>query len=234
MKIKEEEIIQKNNLFNNNLYFIKYNNHKVALYKDDKLYILGKNNSLNEIPYKDSNVFSWYTGYKNDSDILELMKSENIDSLYKKAQEDILSSRPVYAAGFLSENERNNILLEFSNNIPKDWKIICHHMTMNLGKLQEKDKHLLSKEFKSQVTHLGIDKDIGIMALKILTDIPSKNNHKHITLALKEGVKPFMSNKIEEWKEIEHFDISLKVGEFLMNETISYGKEKNKKNKLKP
>lgn len=234
MKIKEEEIIQKNNLFNNNLYFIKYNNHKVALYKEDKLYILGKNNSLKEIPYEESNIFSWYTDYKNDADILELMKSDNINYLYTKAQEDILSNRPLYTAGFLSDNDKNNILMQFSNSIPEDWKIICHHMTMNLGKLQEKDKPLLGKEFKSQVTHLGIDEDIGIMALKIFTDIPSKNTHKHITLALKEGAKPFMSNKIEEWNKIEPFDISLKVGEFLTNETISYGKEKNKKNKLKP
>lgn len=233
MKIQKEEIIHKDNLFNDNLYFIKYNNHKVALYRESKLYILGKNNTLKEIPYEESNIFAWYSDYSKNSEILELMQSENIDTLYKKAQEKMLAERPKYAAGFLSEEDKKKILTHFSKDIPKDWTTICHHMTMNLGRLQEKDKHLLGKEFKSKITHLGIDKDIGIMALKIDTDIPSKNEHKHITLALKEGTKPFRSNDIQEWIEIEPLEISLKVGEFLTNQTISYGKENKKKNKFK-
>ncbi len=233
MKIHKEEVIHKDNLFNNNLYFIKYNNHKVALYREDKLYVLGKNNTLKEIPYEESNIFAWYSDYSRNSEILELMQAENIDTLYKKTQEKMLSERPKYAAGFLSEEDKKKILTHFSENIPENWKTICHHMTMNLGRLQEKDKHLLGKEFKSKITHLGINKDIGIMALKIDTDIPSKNEHKHITLALKEGTKPFRSNDIQEWIEIEPLEISLKVGEFLTNQNISYGKENKKKNKLK-
>lgn len=233
MKIQKEEIIHKDNLFNNNLYFIKYNNHKVALYRESKLYVLSKNNTLQEIPYEESNVFSWYSDYSRNSEVLELMKADNIDSLYKKAQEKMLGERPKYAAGFLSEEDKKKILTHFSNDIPEDWKVICHHMTINLGRLQEKDKHLLGKECKSTITHLGIDKDIGIMALKVETDIPSKNVNKHITLALKEGVKPFRSNDITEWNKVEPLEISLKVGEFLMNQTISYGKQKKNKNKLK-
>jgi hypothetical protein len=233
MKIQNAEILKKENLFNNNLYFIKYQNHKVALFREEELYILDKNEKLKKISYEQSNIFSWYTDYEKSSEIIDLMKSSDIESLYDKEKNNLLDIRPNYTAAFLEDEDKKKIIDNFSSYIEKDWNIVCHHMTMNLGRIKEKDLHLLNKEKQATVTHIGIDLEECIIALKLETDIPSMNEIKHITLCLKENTKAFKSNFIKNWEKVEDFKINLKVGEFLNNQTISYGQDKNNINKPK-
>lgn len=228
MKIQSAEVIQKENLFNNNIYFIKYQNHKVALYRENKLFVLNKDNSFKEIPYEESNVFSWYTDYMRNSDIQQFMKVDNIEDLHKKALQEVLALRPKYSAGFLNDEDKKKLLDKYSAHIPESWNVVCHHMTMHLGRLKEEQYNLRGITKEATVTHVGVLEDL-VVAFKIETDIPSVNEHKHITLALSEKGKPFMSNKIEDWKKVELLEVDLKIGEFLNNETVNYGKEKPKK-----
>ena len=229
MKIQEAEVINKDNLFNNNIYFIKYQNHKVALYREDKLFVLNRDNSLKEIPYEQSNVFAWYTDYSRNSEILEIMNNPEIEILYKKAQEKVLAFRPKYAAGFLSEETQKTILNNFQHYINNDWKVVCHHMTINLGRIKPEEKHLIGKTHKAKITHIGTHEDSNVTALKVETDIPSVNESKHITLAIGENGKPFMSNQIQNWKEVDNLEIDLKVGEFLHNQKVNFGKKQAKR-----
>ena len=43
-----------------------------------------------------------------------------------------------------------------------------------------------------------------VMAVGVVSPVPSKNDIKHITLAVnrKEGGKPFFSNKLKDWNSV--------------------------------
>jgi hypothetical protein len=81
-------------------------------------------------------------------------------------------------------------------------------MTIALGKAVE-DENLLGSVQTLIVTQIG--KSDMAVAVRV-EGFPSKNKIPHITLAVNpEGGKPFMSNKIEEWKDIVPFEITGEV-----------------------
>jgi hypothetical protein len=81
-------------------------------------------------------------------------------------------------------------------------------MTIALGKAIE-DENLLGSSQILTVTQIG--KSDMVIAVRV-EGFPSKNKIPHVTLAVNpEGGKPFMSNKIEEWKDIEPFEITGEV-----------------------
>ena len=87
--------------------------------------------------------------------------------------------------------------------IPITFKIICHHMTINLGEL--KDKTDLGKEVTLTVEAIGIS-DMA-MAVRV-SGFPSKNEIPHITVAINpDGGKPVISNEITKWRPIKSFMI---------------------------
>ena len=107
------------------------------------------------------------------------------------------------------DNESSELLLnKFNGEIPDGWKKYAHHMTISLGKAIE-DENLLGSSQTLIVTQIG--KSDMVMAVRV-EGFPSKNKIPHITLAVNpEGGKPFMSNKIEEWNDIEPFEITGEV-----------------------
>ena len=89
------------------------------------------------------------------------------------------------------------------DRIPDGWKVIAHHMTINLGEL--KDKTDLGKQVTLTVEEIGLS-DMA-MAVKV-SGYPSKNDIPHITVAVNpDGGKPSMSNKITKWQPIKNFKI---------------------------
>jgi hypothetical protein len=87
--------------------------------------------------------------------------------------------------------------------IPKDWIVITHHMTINLGEL--KNKSDLGKEVVLTVTNLGLSD----MALAVQVEgYTSKNAIPHITIAINpDGGKPAMSKEITKWQDFKSFMI---------------------------
>lgn len=81
-------------------------------------------------------------------------------------------------------------------------------MTISFGKGIE-DESLLGNIVVLTVTQLGISD----MAIAVRVEgFPSKNKIPHITLAVNpDGGKPVMSNKIENWIDIEPFEITGEV-----------------------
>jgi hypothetical protein len=113
-----------------------------------------------------------------------------------------------YSAVVLDYESSESLLNKFNGEIPDGWKKYAHHMTIALGKAVEYE-NLLGRIQTLIVTQIG--KSDMVMAVRV-EGFPSKNKIPHVTLAVNpEGGKPFMSNKIEEWKDIEPFDITGEV-----------------------
>ena len=113
-----------------------------------------------------------------------------------------------YSAVVLDYESSELLLNKFNGEIPDGWKKYAHNMTIALGKAIE-DENLLGSSQILTVTQIG--KSDMVIAVRV-EGFPSKNKIPHVTLAVNpEGGKPFMSNKIEEWKDIEPFEITGEV-----------------------
>jgi len=113
-----------------------------------------------------------------------------------------------YSAVVLDHESSESLLNKFNVEIPDGWKKYAHHMTIALGKAIE-DENLLGSSQTLIVTQIG--KSDMVIAVRV-EGFPSKNKIPHVTLAVNpEGGKPFMSNKIEEWEDIEPFEITGEV-----------------------
>ncbi len=115
-----------------------------------------------------------------------------------------------YSCVLLEEASKNVVLHNLGRYIPEGWKVFAHHMTINMGSL--KDKELLGTEQLLTVTHVGLS-DMA-MAVKVKTDIETKNAFPHVTVAINpDGGKPVMSNEITKWQDVRPFILLGKVTE---------------------
>ncbi len=116
----------------------------------------------------------------------------------------------LYSAVVLDNGSRNALLSRVEDEIPQDWKVIAHHMTIVFGK-PVPNKEDLGKDVNLTVTELGLS-DMA-MAVRV-EGYPSKNDIPHITIAINpNGGTPAMSKEITKWKKIKPFVVSGKVSE---------------------
>jgi len=109
----------------------------------------------------------------------------------------------MYTALVLTNESREILRNHFRDNIPSDWDVKCHHMTVNMGLATHGPAaELLGKEFDLKVVALA--KDQRCAAVSVQTDVPSNNVVKHITVAVnvKGGGKPKHSNELKEWIDL--------------------------------
>lgn len=119
------------------------------------------------------------------------------------------TSDVLYSAVVLDNGSRLSLLSRIAGEIPIDWKVIAHHMTITLGEL--KDKSELDKEVVLSVTEIGLS-DMA-MAVRV-EGYQTKNNIPHITIAVNpNGGKPKDSNLITKWQNIRPFVLLGKVTE---------------------
>lgn len=106
-----------------------------------------------------------------------------------------------YSALVLDEASRTK-LLQYSE-IPNGWENVAHHMTINMGEIKPEFEKYLGMKTSLRVIKIGMS-DL-VMAAMVETTIPTTNTIPHITIAVnrEEGGKPFMSNKITNWKPIQ-------------------------------
>lgn len=116
----------------------------------------------------------------------------------------------LYTCVLLEQASQNVIFHNLEHMIPEGWTRLGHHMTICLGPM--KDKTLLGGEHMLRVTHVGLS-DMA-MALRIETDIQTKNEIPHVTVAINpDGGKPVMSNDITKWQDVRMFLLLGKVTE---------------------
>lgn len=109
----------------------------------------------------------------------------------------------MYTALVLDELSRNILMAHFNDQIPIDWDVKCHHMTINLNSAETGPASaIVGQEFELIVMSLG--KNDKVMAVGVNTTVPSTNLVKHITLAVntRQGGKPKDSNLIANWASL--------------------------------
>jgi tRNA nucleotidyltransferase/poly(A) polymerase len=104
-----------------------------------------------------------------------------------------------------SQNHLVSVLYEHFKDI-EDWKVYCHHMTVNLGPLPMKLRGLIGQDIELTVTDIGSTSDV--VAVKVDTPLEVSNKTPHVTLAVSPSGKPRLSNDITSWTSLEPFKIS--------------------------
>lgn len=109
----------------------------------------------------------------------------------------------MYTAVVLTEQSRNQLLQELQGLIPDGYDIVAHHMTICMADAQSMQlQERLGEEVELQIIEYDLDQ--RVVAVKVQTEIPSKNVVKHITVAVnkKEGGKPVHSNQLSNWRKL--------------------------------
>ena len=107
-----------------------------------------------------------------------------------------------YTAVVLDEKSRSKLLKIFGDKIPEGWKVFAHHMTMNMGGIENipsNVKYLGLKNIVLSVNEVAIDDKVMAVGVSVSNaDLKSNNEKMHITLAVNEagGGKPKMSNDL--------------------------------------
>jgi len=120
----------------------------------------------------------------------------------------------MYTAIVLDELSKSTLINKMSNIIPDDWEIVCHHMTINLGRALDGP----AIEFLGKAVHLvatKVARDDKVIAVAVESDVPSKNRVKHITVAVNRlgGGKPKDSNLLQDWLPMPPVQLSGTVAE---------------------
>lgn len=120
-----------------------------------------------------------------------------------------------YSAVVLDEKSRNKLIKVFRYLIPSNFEIIAHHMTIKMGALENntKEKQDIGKEVTLNVIDYAVDDKVMAVGVE---GYKTTNVKAHITIAVnrKDGGKPFMSNKLTDWKPLGFpLEITGKVSE---------------------
>lgn len=116
----------------------------------------------------------------------------------------------MYTAVVLDKESRQRLVRRFAHLIPAEWEIVAHHMTINMGPITKGPAEPTLLDQHAELTVVSVAADDKVMAVGVTSDVPSKNEKKHITLAVNRagGGKPFLSNKLENWEPLsDPFDL---------------------------
>ena len=110
----------------------------------------------------------------------------------------------MYTAIILKDEDHNRLLQALQPIIPVGWEILAHHMTINMGSAKQGPAaERLNEEVILVVKSFAINNKV--CAVGVLTNVPSNNKIKHITLAVNRsnGGKPMHSNDLVDWEPHE-------------------------------
>ena len=133
-----------------------------------------------------------------------------IDTIIKESINSILNW--IYLGIFIDEKSKQdilNLLKENDVNIPQDWKIINHHMTIAFNDKSEDAQKLfdfyqddVNSNLSVQVDAIGISDDA--IAVRVQFYGPIANKIPHITVAIPQNGKPVNSNYIQNWFNVKN------------------------------
>ena len=112
--------------------------------------------------------------------------------------------RFIYTALKLDEKSHKRLKNALMSEIPEGWKLFCHHMTINLGDASVGPAADMVGETMG-LTAVQLGKDDKVMAVRVVTDCPSNNKIKHVTVAVNfaGGGKPKDSNDLTNWVDLD-------------------------------
>tara|TARA_Y100000034_G_scaffold27893_1_gene33515 strand:- start:421 stop:786 length:366 start_codon:yes stop_codon:yes gene_type:complete len=108
----------------------------------------------------------------------------------------------MYTALVLDDESHEKLLIKVKS--PEGWTTFAHHMTINMGGC-DKGPAVGRLDETATLKVVAFAQDERVMAVRVETDIPSKNEIKHITIAVnvEAGGKPFHSNKLTNWTDLQ-------------------------------
>jgi hypothetical protein len=106
-----------------------------------------------------------------------------------------------YTALILDEGSHKKLV--DSIDIPENWEVVAHHMTINMGSPDKGPVEGLVGQEAPLTVNTQAQDDL-VLAVGVESPIPSNNEIKHITVAVNReaGGKPFFSNKLTDWQSI--------------------------------
>ncbi len=196
---------------------------KIEDAKENTIYVFGDNKKFHLGYLKNGSFFALTSHNEKKLSIesinllveTEFTPSESEDALIKYSREwymnfkaKIVERKAAYT-GIILDDKSHKMLTGFFGRIsPKQWNIVCHHMTINLGEPKDDIAALLGQKADLVVTGYSIDSILGVMALSIQSDVESDNEIKHITFAVAPDSSAMMSNKLSNFLRIKHIPIS--------------------------
>ena len=165
----------------------------------------------------------YYIDEKRERELVELLKQNPAvgRSQPKKFQQQNekkkkKAKKPIFWAAYLYPESHGKLIQALGGEIPQDWKIFAHHMTIAFGKpksdeTREYIQNNLGKDVELTAIELG--RSDTVMAVKIRSDVPSDNKITHVTVAVSPQGKPVQSNDITNWEVLpEPIKLSAKTG----------------------
>lgn len=216
MKFLKNEIIEHSSCIENMIYVFGGNKKAHLGYfsnGDFFAFFENKNQKLDK-----KNIFILKETLYNKEKIEEV---KNIFSKewFKLFKEELFEQRIKYTAAILTENSRHILVERMKDFIPNKWNIIAHHMTINLGEPSSKLKQSIGETVFLTIKEFSISKELMVFAVKVESDVFSRNELKHITVAIdfENGAKAMDSNKLTEFQSINEFVLEAKIGCVLNN-----------------
>ena len=132
-------------------------------------------------------------------EIITILES-NVENTEPINEEEM--SNIAYSAVVLDNVSHQKLVKVFKPMIPKDWEILAHHMTLNLGGIDPKFEQDLGRDIEISVVDYAMDDKVMAVGVE---GYPTNNKKAHITIAVNRtvGGKPMMSNDLSDWKPIE-------------------------------
>ena len=108
-----------------------------------------------------------------------------------------------YTALVLTDESQDKLVAAMAGRFPSEWKVYAHHMTINMGRIKPDMEHLLGQHFDLVVKNFAVNDMVA--AVSVDSEVPSANDVPHVTVAVnvREGGKPFHSNKLIDWNPVE-------------------------------
>lgn len=150
--------------------------------------------------------------------ILEVKRLQKLAGITEEQTRNIS-----YTGIVLTKIGSDELVSVLEEKIPEGWEIIAHHATVNIGSFKG-DRQLLNSEQTLNVNSFSINNKVCAVGVNMPSDIPSKNDNPHITIAVNraEGGKPFDSNKLD-WanaEPIENMGLEGKLVEVAQGENL--------------
>ena len=159
--------------------------------------------------YRDASRESVLEFLQNNYEDFSTDKKLNKELYWALTDRDLLGEEEVkkvnYSAVVLDKKSRDMLLKVFGNMIPEGWEKIAHHMTIKMGALengsQEQQDMIDEKMVMLDVVDYAIDNLVMAVGVK---GYETTNEKPHVTIAVNraEGGKPYLSNKLTDWKPL--------------------------------
>lgn len=129
-----------------------------------------------------------------------------MNSFYEMQQ--TMKKNVSYTGIILGPADQQKLLSQFRHLIPSTWEPLAHHMTINLGSASNGPAAAQLGEI-AQLTVISVAQDDKVIAVSVVTNVPSINKKKHITLAVNRagGGKPQHSNNLTNWQTVPPLEL---------------------------